>query len=60
MFNKTEITPLGKQRLSMQNPANKQKYSAEFVVVSGNCTPILGAAAIQHMKLITVNRENIF
>ena len=59
MFNKTEITPVGKQRLSMQNPANKWKYSAEFVVVSGNCTPILGAAAIQHMKLITVNRENI-
>ena len=59
MFNKTELTPLGKQRLSVQNPANQHWYSAEFVVVDGSCTPILGAAAIQHMQLITVNKENI-
>ena len=59
MFNKTEVVPVGKKRLSVVNPANGRSYSAEFVVVAESCKPILGAAAIQHMQLITVNSENI-
>lgn len=58
MFNQTEMSPLGKRRVSMQNPANLCKYNIEFVIVNGNCKPLLGARAIQQMHLISVNQEN--
>lgn len=40
------------------NPENGKKYSVEFVVVSENLTPLIGARAAQHMKLITVHWGN--
>ena len=59
MFNKTEVTPVEKKLLLIQNSVNEYKYSIEFILVRGNYRPLLGSAAIQHMKLITVNKENI-
>ena len=58
MWNKTEVTPLGATRIVLRNPKNRKKYSVEFVVVNENFTPLIGAQAAQHMKLITVNNEN--
>lgn len=58
MWNKTEITPRGATRIVLRNPKNRKKYSVEFVVVKENLTPLIGAQAAQHMKLITVNEEN--
>lgn len=58
MWNKTEITPMGAMRVVLRNPKNRKKYSVEFVVVKENLTPLIGAQAAQHMKLITVNQEN--
>ena len=60
MFNEAEVTPVGKKRLLIQNPANEHKYSIEVSLVRGNYRPLLGSAAIQQrMKLITVNKGNI-
>ncbi|XP_048745965.2 uncharacterized protein K02A2.6-like [Ostrea edulis] len=59
MFNKSECQPLGKRRISVRNPKNNKKYNIEIVVVEGNLNPILGAKAVQGMKMITVNTENI-
>ena len=58
MWNKTEITPRGATGIVLRNPKNRKKYSVEFVVVKENLTPLIGAQAAQHMKLITVNEEN--
>ena len=58
MWNKSEITPLGSTRMILRNPKNRNKYSVEFVVVKENLTPLIGAQAAQHMKLITVNEDN--
>ena len=58
MWNKTEITPRGATRVVFRNPKNRKKYSVEFVVVKENLTPLTGAQAAQHMKLITVNGGN--
>jgi hypothetical protein len=59
MFNGTETNPLGKKRLTLKNPKNNKKYNVEFVIVKADVKPILGARAIQQMKLVTVNQENI-
>ena len=58
MWNKTEVTPLGRARLIVTNPANRNKYSMEFVVINEELLPLMGARAAQHMKLITVNWDN--
>ena len=50
---------LGKKRLTLKNPKNNKKYNVEFVIVNADVKPILGARAIQHMKLVTVNQENM-
>lgn len=60
MWNKTEITPIGSTRIILRNPKNRKKYSVEFVVVKENLTPLIGAQAAQHMKLITVNEDKFF
>ena len=59
MFNGSESAPIGKIRLTVRNPKNRRKYNIEFVIVHENVKPILGARAVQHMALITVNTENI-
>jgi len=38
---------------------NNKKYNAEFVVVKGDCTPLIGSRASQQMNLVTVQQENI-
>ena len=52
MFNGTETKPLGKKRLTLIYPQNNNKYTVEFVIVKVDVKPILGARAIQHMKLV--------
>ena len=59
MYNKTEETPLGKTRVRVINPKNGRRYSIEFMVVKGNCKPLLGSRASQQMHLISVCKENI-
>lgn len=54
MFNGTET-----KAIDTQNPKNNKKYNVEFVIVKDDGKPILGARAIQHMKLVTENQENI-
>ena len=58
MWNNTELSPLGKCRRSVINPKNNKKYSVEFVVYSGDFTPLLGNSTSQQMNLVTVNDAN--
>ena len=57
-INKQQISALGKARASMRNPMTRKKYNAEFVVVVGNYTPLIGARAAQQMGLV-VQHHNI-
>ena len=50
---------LGKRKLHITNPKNKKVYILEFVIVQGKARPLLGAQAVQKMKLITVNKQHI-
>ena len=43
----------------MRNPKTRKKYNAEFVVVDGKYTPIIGARAAQQMGLLEVQHHNI-
>ena len=58
-YNKQKISALGTVRVSMRNPRTRKKYSAEFVVVDGNYTPLIGARAVQQMGLLVVQHHNI-
>ena len=49
---------LGTTRQRVVNPKNKKKYSIEFVVYSGNFTPILGYNASLRMGFVEVHEEN--
>ena len=57
MWNGTEVWPKGMTRLVVKKPKNKKIYSVEFVVVSEDLRPLIGARAAQHMGLITINKE---
>lgn len=59
MYNQTETRALGKKQLKVINLKNKKEYNLEFVIVEGPAQPLLGAQALQAMKLITVNTEHI-
>ena len=43
----------------MRNPRTRKRYNAEFVVVDGNYTPLIGARAAQQMGLLVVQHHNI-
>ena len=58
-YSKTNLEVLGLAKISLRNPKNKKKYQAEFAVIDEDNTPLLGSAAAQQMKLITVQHENI-
>ena len=58
-YNKERILALGTARVSMRNPKTRKKYNAEFVVVDGNYTPLIGARAAQQMGFIVVQHHNI-
>lgn len=59
MYNKTELKTVGQKIFSVTNPKNDESYKVRFVIVEEDYKSILGARAIQHMRLITVNKENI-
>ena len=59
MFNKSETKPLGRRIVTVINPRNHRTYKVDFIIVKGECVPILGARAVQYMKLMTVNLENV-
>ena len=56
---KPEVTPVGKTRVRVINPKNGKRYSVEFMVVKGNCKPLLGSRASKQMHLLSVLKENI-
>ena len=58
MWNGTEMKPLGTTRLKVTNPKTGKKYSIEFVVVTDDLTPLLGARTAQQMELITVHEDH--
>ena len=59
MYSKSTMPVLGTCRVRMRNPKNNKKYNAEFVVVKGNYTPLIGSRASQQMNLVTVQQDNI-
>ena len=60
MWNNTDVNPLGTCRTTVRNPANRKKYSVEFVVVSDDCNfvPLIGCATAEAMKFVSVNNDN--
>lgn len=58
-YNKEQIEALGTARVSMRNPKTRKKYNAEFVIVSDNYTPLIGARAAQQMGFLVVQHHNI-
>ena len=58
MYSKSIMPVLGTWRVGMRNSKEK-KYNAEFVVVKGDYTPLIGSHASQRMNLVTVQQENI-
>ncbi|PIK38272.1 GagPol [Apostichopus japonicus] len=60
MYNKTTIKPLGRTKVKLVNPRNNKKYKAEFVILDGECTPLLGSKAVQYMNLVKVQYDNIY
>ena len=59
MYNKSEMKTTGTCNLTLKNPKTSERYSVQFVVVDGDFTPLLGAEAVQTMKLIKIQYENI-
>ena len=60
MWNGNRVSPLGTCRTTIKNPKNNKRYNVEFVVVKEEAlTPLLGLAASQQMKLISVNDGNL-
>ena len=59
MWNNSELNPDGTSRLVIKNKHSGKKYSVEFMIVSANLTPLIGAKTAQQMKLITVNDDCI-
>ncbi|XP_028415809.1 uncharacterized protein K02A2.6-like [Dendronephthya gigantea] len=59
MYSKIKMTTLGTAKVSFRNLKNSKKYRAEFVIIEGNYTPIIGAKAAQQMNLIVVQKQNI-
>ena len=56
MWNDTKLKPLGSCRLILHNPKNKKKFSAEFLVVDRQLTPLIGpkAGVVQYTQSDTV------
>ena len=59
LYDKSSIPVAGICKIHFKNPKNNKKYRGDFVVVKGNCIPLLGSRASQQMKLIEVHYENI-
>ena len=59
MYSKSTVPVLGTCRVRIRNLKNNKKYNAEFVVVKGDYTPLIGSRASQQMNLVTVQQDNI-
>jgi hypothetical protein len=60
MWNGNSFRPLGTCRTTIKNPKHNKRYNVEFVAVKEEAlTPLLGLAASQQMKLISVNDGNL-
>ena len=58
-YNKQQISAFGTARVSVRNPKTRKTYNAEFVVMDGNYTPLIGAHGAQQMGLLVVQHHNI-
>lgn len=59
MWNKVQMKPLGEAKLLVHNPKTGNSYRVGFVVVKEDLyMNLLGAQAVQKMKLINVNNQN--
>lgn len=60
MYNKSTLKPVGKCDLKLRNPCNKRPYRLEFMVIEAHsAVPLLESRAVQGMKLVEVQSENI-
>ena len=59
MYNKSEVKPVGKKRFKVVNPKNKKKYNIDFLIVTGACKCLLSLRVIEHLQLLTINKQNI-
>ena len=57
MYSKSTISAIGKAKISLVNPKNKESYLIDFTIV-GNFTPVLGLETAQQMKLLVVQSQN--
>ena len=58
MWNHSSEKPLGEASLNVTNPKTGETTKTDFIVVSNKFNNLLGVAAVQHMNLITVNKQN--
>jgi len=57
MWNGSMLKSLGSATIEVYNQKDKQKHKINFDVVSQKLTPILGAAAVQCMGLVTMHAD---
>ena len=59
MYSNSTMPVVGTCRVRIRNPKNNKKYNAEFVVVKGDHTPLIGSRAFQQGNLVKVQQDNI-
>ena len=59
MYNKSEVKPIGRKKIRVRNPKNKNMYTVEFIIVKGQCKSIVGLETCEELELLTVNRQII-
>ncbi|XP_052785334.1 uncharacterized protein K02A2.6-like [Mya arenaria] len=59
MYDRSEMKTYGTCKLTLKNPKTYDRYTVEFIVVDDEFAPLLGLAAIQRMKLVKIQYENI-
>ena len=55
MWNKAEITTIGKAKLKLVNPKTGLVHKVMFSI---NLSPLIGLTAAEKMNLLTINEEN--
>ena len=58
MWNHSSEKPLGEASLRVTNPKTGETTKTDSIVVSNKFNNLLGVTAVQHMNLITVNKQN--
>lgn len=59
MYSKSTMPVIGTARLKLVNSKNATTHWADFTIVDGDYTPLLGSTTAQQMDLLTVQYENI-